>query len=131
MLSYPCYRIEVLPNSQTYITEEDSELFETHSTSLASLSEEVETEDDASYWPPADSEIDASEVTSEVASDYEQSDAQWDVRTQSHSVDEFGCTWVQRLTHSHDQWSYFTRRAKKLAQMYGVPPEELVFGEHY
>lgn len=47
----------------------------------------------------------------------------------SHSVDEFGCTWVKRFRNRQDQWTWLGRNARRLGKEYNVPPEELVLGE--
>lgn len=118
--------IEIASNSEDYFSEDETETFGTRSEVAASFEDELEPEDSVSCAQRSEPSI-SEEFPG--GSEYADSEIQWDVRTQSHSVDEFGCTWIQRFKDSHLQWTFFTRQAKRLARLYGVPPEELVFGK--
>ncbi|KAG8988345.1 hypothetical protein FRB90_002813 [Tulasnella sp. 427] len=118
-------RIEIAPSAATHLTEDETDLYDDHSASFASFNDEEEACDDASTWGPPSEYIESEEPLE--GSEYNDSEVKWDVQTQAHSVDEFGCTWVQRFKDHHLQWTYFTQQATKLAKLYGVPPEELVF----
>ncbi|KAG8923089.1 hypothetical protein FRC01_013232 [Tulasnella sp. 417] len=117
-------RIEIAPNGDIDFTEDGTETIDTNSELVASFEEECEPEDSSSLFPHSEASV-SEDFPGE--SEYADSEIQWDVRTQCHSVDEFGCTWVQRFKDRDQHWTYFSRQAKRLAQLYGVPPEELVF----
>lgn len=119
-------RIEIAPNADIDFTEDGTETVDTNSELVASFEEESELEDSSSFFPHSEPSV-SEDFPGE--SEYAESEIQWDVRTQTHSVDEFGCTWVQRFKDRAIQWTYFSREAQRLARLYGVPPEELVFGK--